>query len=123
VPLGNNQNLTALGLYFGHQRRLGLRRPLPAALNHDLAIHSKHSFWTVQKDPASLSTLLSTTAGRPVQTGRLLIARNSSFTYKGQAIDVKQVGQELGVRYLLEGSVRKTSQRVRITAQLIEAWD
>jgi adenylate cyclase len=50
-----------------------------------------------------------------------VIARNSSFTYKGQAIDVKQVGQELGVRYLLEGSVRKTGQRVRITAQLIEA--
>src|ERR1700730_14065147 len=71
VPLGNNQNLTALGLHFSHQRRLGLRRPLPAALNHDLAIHSKHSFWTVQKDPASLRTLLSTTAGRPVQTGRL----------------------------------------------------
>jgi TolB-like protein/Tfp pilus assembly protein PilF len=49
-----------------------------------------------------------------------VIARNSSFTYKGQAIDLKQVGQELGVRYLLEGSVRKTGQRVRITAQLIE---
>jgi hypothetical protein len=71
VPLGNHRNLTALGLHFSHQRRLGLRRPLPAALNHDLAIHSKHSFWIVQKDPASLSTLLSTTAGRPVQTGRL----------------------------------------------------
>jgi adenylate cyclase len=50
-----------------------------------------------------------------------VIACNSSFTYKGQAIDVKQVGRELGVRYLLEGSVRKTGQRVRITAQLIEA--
>jgi len=49
-----------------------------------------------------------------------VIARNSSFTYKGQAMDVKQVGRELGVRYLLEGSVRKTGQRVRITAQLIE---
>jgi adenylate cyclase len=50
-----------------------------------------------------------------------VIARNSSFTYKGQAIDVKQVGRELGVRYVLEGSVRKASGRVRITAQLIEA--
>jgi TolB-like protein/class 3 adenylate cyclase/Flp pilus assembly protein TadD len=50
-----------------------------------------------------------------------VIARNSSFTYKGQAVDVKQVGRELGVRYLLEGSVRKTAGRVRITAQLIEA--
>jgi TolB-like protein len=50
-----------------------------------------------------------------------VIARNSSFTYMGQAIDVKQVGRELGVRYLLEGSVRKGGGRVRITAQLIEA--
>jgi adenylate cyclase len=50
-----------------------------------------------------------------------VIARNSSFTYKGQAIDVKRVGRELGVRYVLEGSVRKGGGRVRITAQLIEA--
>jgi adenylate cyclase len=49
-----------------------------------------------------------------------VIARNSSFTYKGQAVDVKQVGRELGVRYVLEGSVRKAAGRVRITAQLIE---
>jgi adenylate cyclase len=50
-----------------------------------------------------------------------VIARNSTFTYKGRAIDVKQVGRELGVRYVLEGSVRKGGNRVRITAQLIEA--
>jgi adenylate cyclase len=50
-----------------------------------------------------------------------VIARNSTFTYKGQAIDVKRVGRELGVRYILEGSVRKGGGRVRITAQLIEA--
>jgi TolB-like protein/class 3 adenylate cyclase len=50
-----------------------------------------------------------------------VIARNSSFTYKGQAIDVKRVGQELGVRYVLEGSVRKAGQRLRITGQLIDA--
>jgi adenylate cyclase len=50
-----------------------------------------------------------------------VIARNSSFTYKGQAIDVKQVGRELGVRYVLEGSVRKAGSRVRITGQLIDA--
>jgi adenylate cyclase len=50
-----------------------------------------------------------------------VIARNSSFTYKGQTVDVKQVGRELGVRYVLEGSVRKAGQRVRITAQLIDA--
>ena len=48
-------------------------------------------------------------------------ARNSSFSYKGQSPDVKQVGRELGVRYVLEGSVRKAGQRVRITAQLIDA--
>jgi len=51
----------------------------------------------------------------------LVIARNSSFTYKGRNVDVKQVGRELGVRYVLEGSVRKAGDRVRITTQLIEA--
>jgi TolB-like protein len=50
-----------------------------------------------------------------------VIARNSSFTYKGRAVDVKQVGRELGVRYVLEGSVRKAGGRVRITGQLIDA--
>src|SRR5205807_1402756 len=50
-----------------------------------------------------------------------VIARNSTFTYKGRAIDVKQVGRELGVRYVLEGSVRKAADRVRITGQLIDA--
>ena len=50
-----------------------------------------------------------------------VIARNSSFTYKGQAVDVKQVGRELGVCYVLEGSVRKTQNRLRISAQLIDA--
>jgi TolB-like protein len=50
-----------------------------------------------------------------------VIARNSAFTYKGRNVDVKQVGRELGVRYVLEGSVRKAGNRVRITAQLIDA--
>jgi adenylate cyclase len=50
-----------------------------------------------------------------------VIARNSSFTYKGRATDIKQVGRELGVRYVLEGSVRKAAGRLRITGQLIEA--
>jgi TolB-like protein len=50
-----------------------------------------------------------------------VIARNSSFTYKGRAVDVKQVARELGVRYVLEGSVRKAGNRVRITGQLIDA--
>ncbi len=50
-----------------------------------------------------------------------VIARNSSFTYKGKAVDVKQVGRELGVRYVLEGSVRKAGNRVRIAGQLVDA--
>jgi TolB-like protein/class 3 adenylate cyclase/tetratricopeptide (TPR) repeat protein len=49
-----------------------------------------------------------------------VIARNSSFTYKGRAVDIKQVGRELGVRYVLEGSVRKAANRVRITGQLVD---
>jgi TolB-like protein len=51
----------------------------------------------------------------------LVIARNSTFTYKGRAVDVKQVGKELGVSYVLEGSVRRAGNRVRITAQLLDA--
>jgi TolB-like protein/class 3 adenylate cyclase len=50
-----------------------------------------------------------------------VIARNSTFTYKGRAVNVKQVGRELGVRYVLEGSVRKAGNRIRITGQLIDA--
>jgi TolB-like protein/class 3 adenylate cyclase len=52
--------------------------------------------------------------------GLFVIARNSSFAYKGRAVDVKQIGRELGVRYILEGSVRKAGSRVRITGQLID---
>ena len=50
-----------------------------------------------------------------------VIARNSSFAYKGKSVDVKQAGRELGVRYILEGSVRKASSRVRVTGELVEA--
>jgi TolB-like protein len=50
-----------------------------------------------------------------------VIARNSTFTYKGRAVDVKQIGRELGVRYILEGSLRKAANRVRITGQLVDA--
>ena len=52
-----------------------------------------------------------------------VIARNSTFVYKGRAVDVRQVARELGVRYVLEGSVRRAGQRVRISAQLIDAVD
>ena len=62
-----------------------------------------------------LITRLSTSSGFPV------IARNSTFTYKGHAVDVQQVGRELGARYVVEGSVRKSGARVRISAQLIDA--
>ena len=51
----------------------------------------------------------------------VVIARNSSFTYKGRAVDIKRVGRELGVRYVLEGSVRKGGDRIRIIGQLIDA--
>jgi adenylate cyclase len=54
-------------------------------------------------------------------SGSFVIARNTAFTYKGKPIDAKQVGQELGVRYILEGSVRRTGHRVRINVQLIDA--
>jgi TolB-like protein len=50
-----------------------------------------------------------------------VIARNSSFTYKGRTVDVKEIGRELAVRYVLEGSLRKSGNRVRVTAQLVEA--
>jgi adenylate cyclase len=50
-----------------------------------------------------------------------VIARNSSFTFKGKAVNVKEVGRKLGVRYVLEGSVRKASGKVRITGQLVDA--
>src|SRR5215467_4223491 len=53
--------------------------------------------------------------------GLFVIARNSAFTYKGRAVDVRQVGRELGVRYVLEGSVRKARSQVRIAGQLVEA--
>jgi adenylate cyclase len=50
-----------------------------------------------------------------------VIARNSSFTYKDRAVEVKQIARELGVRYVLEGSLRKSGNRIRVTTQLVEA--
>src|SRR5262249_46566407 len=50
----------------------------------------------------------------------MVIARNSAFQYKGKAVDIRQVGQELGARYVLEGSVRRMGDRIRITAQLVD---
>jgi TolB-like protein len=54
-------------------------------------------------------------------SGLSVIARNSSFSYKGRAIDVREIGRELGVRYIVEGSVRRINDRIRITAQLVDA--
>ena len=56
-----------------------------------------------------------------IRTRFFVIARNSAFTYKGKSVQVEDVGRELGVRYVLEGSVRRAEDRVRITAQLIDA--
>src|SRR5580692_2519020 len=71
-------------------------------------------------DKPSLAVLPFTNmSGDPEQ--EFVSARNSTFTYKGRAVDVKQVGRELGVRYVLEGGVRKAGNRIRVTAQLIEA--
>jgi adenylate cyclase len=53
--------------------------------------------------------------------GSFVIARNTAFTFKGKAIDAKQIGKELGVRYVLEGSVQRDQGRVRVNAQLIDA--
>src|SRR3712207_3819256 len=50
-----------------------------------------------------------------------VIARNSSFAYKGRTVDLRQIGRELGVRYVVEGSVRRAGDRIRLTTQLIEA--
>jgi TolB-like protein/class 3 adenylate cyclase/Flp pilus assembly protein TadD len=61
------------------------------------------------------------TTGLSRSKSLFVIARTSSFTYKGKAVDIKQVGRELGVRYVLEGSVRKSGNRVRVTGQLVDA--
>src|SRR5712675_213802 len=53
--------------------------------------------------------------------GSFVIARNTAFTYKGKPVDVKQIGRELGVRYVLEGSVRRTGHQVRVNVQLVDA--
>ena len=54
-------------------------------------------------------------------SGSFVIARNTAFTYKGKSVDVKQIGRELGVRYVLEGSVRRAGDQVRVNVQLIDA--
>ncbi len=60
-------------------------------------------------------------SGKPGRPGLFVISRNSAFTYKGKAVKVRQVAEDLGVRYVLEGSVRRAGDEVRINAQLIDA--
>ena len=56
-------------------------------------------------------------------TSQFVISRNSSFTYKGKAVKVQEVAEQLGVRYVLEGSVQKSGEKLRVTAQLVDALD
>jgi adenylate cyclase len=94
------------------QTLLQIARHQPAALAGCLHLEQEYfADGVVEEITTALSRI----------TWLFVIARNSSFTYKGQAIDVKRVGRELGVRYVLEGAVRKATGRVRISAQLIDA--
>jgi len=107
------------------------RRPAaPQPLEHGLALPDKPSiavlaFQNMSGDPEQeyfadgMVEEIITALSR--MRWLFVIARNSSFTYKGRTVDVKQVGRELGVRYVLEGSVRKAANRIRITGQLIDA--
>jgi TolB-like protein len=101
------------------------QRPLPAPVAVNKPSIAVLPFQNLSEDPLQdyfadgmvddITTALSRMAWL------FVIARNSSFTYKGKAIDVKEVGRDLGVRYVLEGSVRKSTNRLRITGQLIDA--
>jgi adenylate cyclase len=104
-------------------------KPAPAAGEIDLSLPDKPSiavlpFNNMSGDPEQeyftdgISEDIITELSR--FQSLFVIARNSSFTYKGKAVDVKQVGRELGVRYVLEGSIRKAANRIRVTAQLID---
>lgn len=104
--------------------------PSPAATAFRLAIPDKPSiavlpFTNMSGDPDQEYFTDGVTEDIITELSRFhslfVIARNSSFSYKGKSSDVRQVGKELGVRYLLEGSLRKSANRVRITAQLIDA--
>ena len=125
--------------FAGFAARLGVEPPAPAADAPDAAARTVKEPKLTHADKPSIAVLpFQNMSGDQEQEyfadgitediitalakwrSFLVIARNSSFTYKGRNVDVKQVGRELGVRYVLEGSVRKAGSRVRITAQLIE---
>ena len=104
-------------------------KPSPAGAEIDLSLPDKPSiavlpFTNMSGDPEQeyftdgISEDIITELSR--FPSLFVIARNSSFTYKGKSVDIKQVGKELGVRYVLEGSIRKAANRIRVTAQLID---
>ena len=108
-----------------HRRPLPVHRAKSRAKRHAIESIAVLPFTNMSGDPEQeyfsdgisedIITDLSKIAGLTV------IARNSSFTYKGRSVDVREIGRELGVRSVLEGSIRRAGQRVRITAQLIDA--
>jgi len=116
-----------------------VREAKPAALAPEMAAEPRPPEWALPDRPSIAVLPFANLSGDPEQEyfvdgmveeiitalSRIrwlfVIARNSSFTYKGQATDLRRVGRELGVRYVLEGSVRRGANRVRISAQLIEA--
>ena len=124
------ETMRAWGVRFGDQGAVKARPKSSADQTPPLALPNKPSiavlpFQNMSGDPEQeyfadgMVEEITTALSR--NRSLFVIARNSSFTYKGKAVDIKQVGRELGVRYVLEGSVRKASGRVRITGQLIEA--
>ena len=115
---------------FAVRTDVGAATPSPSAVKIDLSLPDKPSiavlpFTNMSADPEQEYFADGIVEDIITALSRMrwlfVIARNSSFTYKGRAVDVKQVGRELGVRYVLEGSVRKVANRVRITGQLINA--
>jgi adenylate cyclase len=113
-----------------HVYQLELAAGVASATLPTLALPDKPSiavlaFENMSRDPAqeyfSDGITEDIITGLSQNHGIFVIARNSSYTYKGQSVDVGRIGRELGVRYVLEGSVRRAGERIRITAQLIEA--
>jgi TolB-like protein len=110
--------------------RMPMAEPLPAVPNPPLALPDKPSiavlpFQNISSDPEQEyfadGFVEDVISGLSRIKWLFVVARNSSFAYKGKPVDVRQVGRELGVRYVLEGSVRKAGSRVRVSGQLIEA--
>jgi TolB-like protein len=128
--IGSLAELTGRGRSAAPPEAAAAPSPLPGADNEPLALPAKPSiavlpFQNMSGDPEQEYFADAVTEDIITALSRwrwfFVIARNSSFSYKGADIDVTRVGRELGVRYVLEGSVRKVGARVRVTAQLIDA--